>query len=111
MQGEERRAVARLDLPAERMVVGHLAGIGVAVERACGRMANLPQPVLDAEPAMHLHRIRALLDAGADAGERLGLLVDDRLDEEFAQRGRNREPADAGADDRDFELLLVPPAA
>ena len=56
---------------------------------------------------MDLHRVGALLDAGADARERLGLLVDHGLDEIFPQRRRDGEPADAGADDRDGELLLV----
>ena len=69
------------------------------LSEVAGANADLSQPLLDAEPAMHLHGVRALLDAGADARERLGLLVDHRLDDELAQRRRDGEPADAGADD------------
>ena len=36
---------------------------------------DLPHAILDAEAAVHLHGVRALLQAGADAGELVGLLV------------------------------------
>jgi hypothetical protein len=105
MQRQIGRAVALLDRTAQRVVVGHLAAAGVTVERGGGRIAHVAQPGLDAEPAMHLHGVRALLDAGADAREGLGLLVDDRVDAGLLQRCRNGKPADAGADDRDRGVL------
>ena len=80
--------------------------IGVAVERGGGRKRGVAQPRLDAEAAMHLHGVRALLDAGADAREFLRLLVDLGLDADAAQRRRRREPADAGADDDDRQALV-----
>ncbi len=104
MHRQVGRAVARLDLAAERVIVGDLAGEGVAIERALRRERDRPRALLDAEPAMHLHGVRALLDAGADPGERVGLLVDHRFDEILAQRRRDGEAADARTDDRDREL-------
>ena len=50
---------------------------------------------------MHLHGVRALLQAGADAGELVGLLVDLGREAALVQRRRHRQSADAGADDRD----------
>src|ERR1700722_2064486 len=104
MQRQVRRAVARLDGTAERMIVGHRACDGVAVERGCGRKRDVTQPRLDAEPAMHPHGIGALLDAGADTGEGLRLLVDLDVDPGAAERSRRRKAADARADDGDLCL-------
>ena len=54
---------------------------------------------------MHPHRVRALLDAGADARECVGLLVDFDRDAALAQRRGCREPADAGTDDFFFPFF------
>jgi hypothetical protein len=105
MQCEIRRAVTFLHRATQRIVVSHLAADGVAVKRRGGRKAHVAQPGLDAQSAMHLHGVWALLDAGADPREGLGLLVDDRIDAGLPQRRRNGEPADAGADDRDRGVL------
>ena len=50
---------------------------------------------------MYAHGIGTLLNAGADAGESLRLLVDFHRDPALAQRCRDGEAADPGADDRD----------
>src|SRR5437762_7044628 len=107
MEGQIGRAVALLDLTPERVVVGHLARERIPVERGGRREADVAQPLLDAEPAMHLHRVRALLDAGADAREGVRLLVNHRVDAEAAQRGRSREPADPGSHDGDGQILAA----
>ena len=54
---------------------------------------------------MDLDRVRALLDAGADACEFLRLLVDLGHDPALEQRRRERETADAGADDCDRGIV------
>jgi hypothetical protein len=82
------------------MVVGDLAADRVTVERGRRRKSEVAQSRLDAEPAMHLHGIRALLDAGADPRELVRLLVDLGADAALPQRRRQSEPADPGADDR-----------
>jgi hypothetical protein len=101
MEREIGRAVALLDRAAERMLVGDRARHRVAVERGDRRERHVAQPRLDAEAAMHLHGVRALLDAGADARECFRLLIDLGLDADAAQRRRGRKAADAGADDGD----------
>src|SRR5262249_53445318 len=85
-----------------------LAAQRFSVERGGRRERHVTQPLLDAERAMDLHGIRALLDAGADAGEGFRLLVHGRVEAGLAQRRRHGEPADAGADDGDGR---GPPAA
>ena len=102
------RAVARLDRAPERVVVGDRAGDAVAVERGRRPVRDLSHAVLDAEPAVHLHGVRALLQAGADAGEPVGLLVDLRFEAALVQGGRDRQSADAGSDDRDAHGSLLP---
>ena len=101
------RAVTRLDRGAERMVVGDRAGDAVAAERGRRPVRDLPHAVLDAEPAVDLHGVRALLQAGADAGEPVGLLEDLRFEAALVQGGRDRQSADAGSDDRDAHGTLL----
>jgi hypothetical protein len=101
MEREIGRAVPRLDRRSERMIVGDLAADRVAVEGSCGRERDVAQARLDAEPAVDLHCVRALLNAGTDPRELLRLLVDLGADAALPQRRRQSEPADAGADDRD----------
>ena len=113
MERQIGRAVARLDRAPERMIVGDLAGQAVAVERRIRAERHLPQPVLDAQPAMHPHRVRALLDAGAHARELVRLLVDLDRDAALAQRRRDCQAADAGADNHDgtHDTPRIPAAA
>src|SRR5262245_52843898 len=101
MQRQVGRPVALLDRAAPGVVVSDLAGQRLAVERGGWCERDRAQPLLDAERAVYFHGVRALLDAGADPGEGLGLLVHRRVEPDPAQRRRHGEPADAGADDRD----------
>jgi hypothetical protein len=101
VEREIGRAVARLDRASERMIVGDLAGRAVAVQRRGRAEGHLPQPILDTQTAMHPHCVRALLDAGAHARELFGLLVDLDRDAAPAQCRRDRQAADAGADNHD----------
>jgi hypothetical protein len=105
VEREIGRAVALLDRAPKRMIVGDRAGEPVAIERGGRAERDLTQPVLDAQTAMHSHRVGALLDAGAHPGEGLGLLVDLDRDAVLAQRRRRGKPADAGADDGDGMLI------
>src|SRR5262249_21020785 len=98
-------SIAFFDRTAPGVVVGDLAGDRVAVERGGGGKGDSAQAVLDPEPAMDLHGVRALLDSGADAGQDFGLLVYGRVEADPAQRRRRGEPADTGADDRDGKGL------
>src|SRR5262245_29167304 len=101
MERQVGRAIALLDEATPGMVVGHLAGDCFPVKGGCGCEREGTQAILDAERAMDLHGIRALLDAGTDPSKGLCLLVDGRLDADLTQRRRHGEPADAGADDGD----------
>ena len=105
MEREIGRAVARFDRGAERMIVGDFAGISIAVERCRRGERNLPHALLDAQAAMHLERVRALLDAGADARKLLRLLIDLGHDAALEQRRCERETTDAGTDDRDGRIV------
>jgi len=63
------------------------------------------QPVLEPQPAQHVHGITADLDAGAEPRELSGLFVDRDLVADFADGGGSGEAAHAGADDRDVEFV------
>jgi hypothetical protein len=101
MEREIGRAVSPFELAPERMIVGHVAGGGIAIERRRGVKRNLAQAILDTQPTQHAHRVRALLDAGADPREFVRLLVDCDRNAALVQRRRRGESADAGADDGD----------
>src|SRR3954468_2487508 len=101
MEREIGRAVTLLELAPEWMIVGHLAGGGVAVERGCRVKRDLAQAILDPQSTQYAHGVGTLLDACAHPRELVGLLVDVHSDAAAAQRRRGREAADAGADDGD----------
>ncbi len=84
MEREIGRAVTLLELAPERMVVGHRAGGGVAVERGCRVERDLAQAILDPQSTQHAHRVGALLDACAHPRELVGLLVDVHRDAALA---------------------------
>jgi hypothetical protein len=56
------------------------------------------------EPAQHLHRIAADLNAGAQASEFRRLFVDVDADARPMQRGGGRQPAHASSHNRDGEF-------
>ena len=79
-----------------RQLAHDLARVAVAVEMRVRREGDLAQPLLDADAAQHLHRVRQHLDAGADAGEAARLLVDLHVDADLPQRrGRGSPPMPA----------------
>ena len=94
------RAVFRLGVGAERQFVRQRAGVPVAVGPGVRLERGGADARLKPDAAQHPHRVRAHLDAGAEANEARRLLVDVRLDAALVERGRKREPAHAGADDR-----------
>src|SRR6476646_1500543 len=98
MQKEIRRAVTLLHRIAPGVIARDLAGLRLAAQPLRGHERDLPQALLRAQSAVHFHGIRALLNAGADTRERLGLLVDGDLTAGLAQRRRHGEPADSGSD-------------
>src|SRR5206468_1661775 len=102
---QKRRAVTLLDRLAPWIVVRDFACRRLPADSRRGRERNLPQAILDAEPAMHLHGVRALLDAGAKARERVRLLVNGHLQPSSADRRRDGETTDAGANDGDGGIL------
>src|SRR5262245_58714034 len=86
VEREIGRAVTGLHRRPKGMIVAYRPGHAVAVERGYRQERELPKPVLEAEPAMYAHGIGTLLNAGADSGESLRLLVDFHRDATLAQR-------------------------
>ena len=98
-----RRVVEAL---RHRQFARDLAGVADPVEMRIGRERKLAQPLLDADAAQHLHRVRHHLDAGADARKARSLLVDLHVDADLAQRGGGRKATHAGADDCNGQLTI-----
>lgn len=72
-----------------RQFTRNFAGVADAIEMRERRKGDLPQTILDADAAQDLHRVRHHLDAGADAAELRGLLIDRDIDAGLTQsRGR-----------------------
>ncbi len=103
MREQIGRAELRLRALAEDHVELDVAALPVAVIPGARIERPAAHPLLEAELAQHLHRVAADLDAGAEPRELLRLLVDRDRGADPAQRGGGREPAHAGADDRDVE--------
>ncbi len=99
MERNIRRAEALLDRISHRMKVGDLAGIPYAVVADLRRKAGAADAIFEAKPAEQLHGVRVQLNAGADARERVGLLVDHRRDADLAQGCGRGQPGNARADD------------
>ncbi len=98
------RAVPLLRLGAEGQLGQVLAGVPHAGSPRA-RLEGLPAQLrLEPERAQHAHGVRAHLDAGADALELLGLLVDPHVGALPRQEAGQRQPADAGADDCNARL-------
>ena len=76
VEREIGRAVSSFELATERMIVGHVAGGGIAVERRCGVKSDLAQAILDTQSTQHAYGVRALLNACAHPREFVRLLVD-----------------------------------
>ena len=94
------RAVFRLSVGAKRQLVGQFVGVPVAIGPGVRLERGGANALLKPDAAQHPHRVRAHLDAGADANKARRLLVDGRIDATLVKRGRKREPAHPGADDR-----------
>ena len=96
-------AVFLLGGRAENHVEQHLAGLPVAVVPRARIEGLGAQLLLEAKPAQHVHGVAADLDAGAQADELPGLLVDRNVDAHLAQCGRGGEAAHARTDDGDLQ--------
>ena len=79
-----RQQIGRAELLLRALAKDHVeldvAALPVAIVPGARIERVLAHPWLEPERAQHLHRIAADLDAGADAGELGGLLVDHHLD-------------------------------
>src|SRR5215469_1356247 len=64
-------------------------------------VGTVAYPLLQAQPAQHLYRVAADLDARAEPGELPRLLVDRDVDAGPEQRGRRGEAAHSSADHGD----------
>src|SRR5262245_45474262 len=104
MHAEIRRAVETL---GHRQLVGHLPRVPHAVEMRVGRERDALQPLLETDPAQHLHRVRHHLDARSDPRESRRLLVHAHVEPRAPQSRGDGEPAHAGADDRDRALCAA----
>ena len=96
---DRARRISASGLLAEDHVEADLAGVVFPVVPGARVEALLAHQLLQAEPAQHLHRVAADLDAGAEPGELAGLFVDVGLDAGALQRGGGGKPAHARADD------------
>ena len=79
-----------------------LAGVADPIEMGERRKGALTQPVLDADAAQDLHRIRQHLNAGADPAELMRLFVDRNVKACLPKRAGSRHAAHSGADDCNF---------
>ena len=66
-----------------------------------GTSGASPRSEPAAEPLQHAGAVRLYGDAGADLGERRGLLVETHLHAALKQCVGGRDPTDAAADNRD----------
>ena len=94
------RAVFRFSVCAKRQLVRQLAGVPVAIGPGVRLERGGANAWLKPDAAQHPHCIRAHLDASAEANKARRLLVDLCIDAALVERGRKREPAHPGADDR-----------
>ena len=90
--------------PERKQHVQHLAGIEQAELRDRRQERGGAQRVEDAQMPHDVHRVGALLDAGADFAERGGALVDLDVAPRLQQAERRREPADPRPGDDDLVL-------
>ncbi len=97
-------AVALKRVRPQRMIVGQLAGVVIAIAPVRRFERRFPDLLADADAVEHAHGVGAHLDTRADAGKCGRLLVDRRLDPDLAQTGGDGQAADTGADNRDFGL-------
>ena len=90
MQRNVGRAEALLDLGAHRVQIGDLARVPLAIVSDLRREPDTSDALLEPEAAHHFHRVGIQLQAGADPGERLRLLVDVDLEPDPSQALRPR---------------------
>ena len=99
-----RQQIRRAKLPFGALAKNHVeldvAGAPVAVVPGTRIEGLRAQPRFQAQSAQHLHRVAADLDPGPDPRELRGLLVDGDVDTYPSECRCGREPAHAGADDR-----------
>jgi hypothetical protein len=100
-----RRAIALLERFTHDQHVGDLCRVSFAAVKRCRDEANAAQGFDQPESAERLHCICSELNAGADWGELWRLFVDLDAEAKSQQACCQREPANAGADDRDVSFL------
>ena len=77
---------------------------GARIERLSAK------PLLQPQPAQHLHGIAANLDAGTEPRELRRLLVDGDVDARALERRGGRKPTHAGADNRHRQMAVSFPS-
>jgi hypothetical protein len=87
---------------ARRRLEEHAPALPAAAHMVLGQRAEAREPLLPAERAQHLHRVRAELDAGADLAEGRGLLVHADLEARALRGDRRDQAAQPRADDGDL---------
>jgi hypothetical protein len=109
--GERRMKIAamRQQIGCAKLLFGALAEDHVELDFTGAPVAVVPgarierlraQPLLQPQPAQHLHGVTADLDAGANPRKLRGLFVDGDVDADPPQRRGGRKPTHAGADNR-----------
>src|SRR5260370_11079049 len=103
MAEQIRRAVSLLRRFAEDHVEAHFAGVVLPVVPGAWIKCAGAHQGFEAEPAQHLHRVTADLNAGAEPGKSRSLLVDVDTDARPMQRAGSCKATHARAHNRDRE--------
>src|SRR5438445_2739761 len=105
VEAQKGRAEFFFHLLAQLELAGDFSAVPLAAQPQLRTVRDPLQPLLDPEAAQDFHGVGSHLNARPDAPEAAGLLVHLHVGTGAVQQGRDRQAADAGADDRDGERL------